>query len=182
MTDIFPGCKIASCSAKCLEIAIKLDMDCWYFFMKRNTFYKFQAFYDLILFFALFLNIPVLLSNQWFGIPPPLSRVDRKFVDTIRISNCVSDIHSYFFSMPCASTRPFTPSLTDPFTIFRAPRSGDRRILNISETSCDGFWINKIVKGLVGRVLRFASGDGSFFFIFSPTDSLHCLRVCALSS
>ena len=39
----------------------------------------------------------------------------------------------------------------EPFHIFRASRSGDRRILYRSETSHDRFVSSKTVKGLVGR-------------------------------
>ena len=39
---------------------------------------------------------------------------------------------------------------TGPFTIFRASRSGDRRILSSSEIFCHRFWSSKIAKGLVG--------------------------------
>ena len=38
------------------------------------------------------------------------------------------------------------------FHNFRASRSGDRRVLCYSGTSCDGFWSSEIVKGFVGFV------------------------------
>ena len=39
----------------------------------------------------------------------------------------------------------------EPFPNFRASRSGDRRTLCSSGSSCDGFWSYKIVKGFVGH-------------------------------
>ena len=41
-----------------------------------------------------------------------------------------------------------------PFHHFRASRSGDPRILSISETSFDGFWSSKVVKGSVGSRIQ----------------------------
>ena len=40
----------------------------------------------------------------------------------------------------------------EPFYIFRALRSGDRRILRSSGTSHDGCWSSKVVKGSVGFI------------------------------
>ena len=47
---------------------------------------------------------------------------------------------------PCASANP-----TNPFTIFRVSKFGDRQTFSASETSIDGIRGSRIVKGSVGN-------------------------------
>ena len=59
-----------------------------------------------------------------------------------------------------------------PFHNFRAPRSGDRRILCSSGESCDGFLSTEVAKKSVGYLdcilLRSRIGEKPFHFFFYP--------------
>ena len=82
----------------------------------------------------------------------------------------IKKMTSYFLSLPLwrkknRSVRQTVPD--EPFLNFRASRSGDRRILCNSRTSCNGFWSVKVVKGLVGFCwYHFKQSDLCNFFSF----------------